>query len=342
MARRRPRYTDYGGYGGYSGYGDYGGFRPYVSVAERRQLAAREALRAKKKGEPLDPVRPLQKRGREIATTAWGRAWCDHIESFHDYANRLPRGRTYVRNGSVYHLAIAAGEIHARVMGSESYVQRVAIAPCQPAIWQRVRKRCAGGIGSLIELLEGRISSAVMAAMTEERDGLLPDLRQVELTCSCPDWALLCKHLAAVLYGVGARLDERPELLFKLRGVDPSELVDTSALPGQAARPRSKGRRIEGSLSSVFGIELDEDPEAATPKPHKKKAPAKRATTKKKTASSRPRKVRRQELLQAGVPPGTIATWLRQGLLDPTDERGVYRHTRESRARVKGYGDAGR
>jgi hypothetical protein len=188
MARRRSRYTDYGSYGGY---GDYGGFRPYVSVAERRRLAAHEAQRAKKNGEPLDPVRPLQNRGRQIATTTWGRAWCDHIESFHDYANRLPRGRTYVRNGSVYHLAIAAGEIHARVMGSESYRQRVAIAPCRPATWKRVRKRCAGGIGSLIELLEGRISSAVMAAMTEERDGLLPDLRQVELTCSCPDWALL-------------------------------------------------------------------------------------------------------------------------------------------------------
>jgi len=331
-------------------YGGWGGYREYVSVAQRRGLAAREALYAKKRGETLEPV---SIEGRKIARTLWGRAWCDHIESFHDYANRLPRGRTYVRNGSVYHLAILTGEIRARVMGSESYEQRVAIQPCKPAVWKRVRRRCAGGIGSLIELLEGRLSSEVMTEMTAERDGLLPDLKHVHLECSCPDWASLCKHLAAVLYGVGARLDERPELLFTLRNVDPAELVDGSALPGKKTS-RGGTRKIEGDLSSVFGIELDEEFPVSRPEP--RQGQAKRArekkthrrtrgtTTKQSSRSAGPtttrrgRKVQRQELLEAGVPPGTIATWLRQGVLEASNERGVYRHTRESRSRMKRYG----
>ena len=344
-------------------YRGWGGFAPYVPVAQRRERTARKILRARKRGEALDPV---WIEGRKIATTAWGRAWCDHIEGFHDYSNRLPRGRTSVRNGSVSHLAILPGEIRARVMGSSPYEQRVKIQPCKPAVWKRVRQRCAGGIGSLIELLEGRISSQVMEEMTAERDGLLPDLKHVELQCSCPDWALLCKHLAAVLYGVGARLDERPELLFTLRGVDPAELVDGVALPGQAAGPQKGARRIEGNLSSVFGIELDEDVQASPPKTPRGRAKRTDKKTRRRTAATKPgsraakpgsraakpgsraakpaaprrgRKVRRQELLEAGVPPGTIATWLRQGVLQASDERGVYRHTRESRKRLKRYGE---
>ncbi len=333
-------------------YGGWGDFAPYVPVAQRRERTARKILRARKRGEQLDPV-CIQ--GRKIATTAWGRAWCDHIESFHDYSNRLPRGRTYVRNGSVYHLAILPGEIRAQVMGSSPYEQRVKIQPCKPAVWKRVRRRCAGGIGSLIELLEGRISSQVMEEMTAEHDGLLPDLKHVDLQCSCPDWALLCKHLAAVLYGVGARLDERPELLFTLRGVDPAELVDGAALPGQAAGPRKGARMIEGDLSSVFGIELDEEVQASPPKTPRGRAKRADKKTRRRTAATtaakpgsraakpaaprRGRQVRRQELLEAGVPPGTIATWLRQDVLQASDERGVYRHTRESRKRLKRYGE---
>jgi uncharacterized Zn finger protein len=310
--------------------GGWGGYRPYVSVARRRQLIAREAHHARKRGEPLDPVLI---EGRKIATTPWGLAWCDHIESFRDYANRLPRGRTYARNGSVYHLAIQPGRIHARVMGSDAYEQDIVIAPCKPATWKRVRRRCAGAIGSLIELLEGRISSEVMGEMTAERDGLLPNLRQVKLSCTCPDWAKLCKHLAAVLYGIGARLDERPELLFTLRGVDPSELVDSTALPGQGTSQQGGARQVEGDLSSVFGIELEQDDPAPAPRP-----PAKKKKVKKKAATAKPgRKVARRDLLESGVPPGTIATWLRQGVLQASAERGVYRHTAESRSRLKRY-----
>lgn len=295
-------------------------FRPYVPVAQRRHQAARLAAQARERGEPLDPVRIA---GRRIATTAWGCAWCDHIEAFSDYANRLPRGRTYVRNGSVLHLEIRRGEIRSQVMGTDLYKQRIEIAPCRPEVWKRVRRRCAGSIGSLIELLEGRIASEVMASMTTERDGLLPDLKHVRMACSCPDWAALCKHLAAVLYGVGARLDDRPELLFALRGVDPADLVDGAARPGRGRKASAGTPTVEGDLSSVFGIELEEvaPPARSRPRP------------------ARQRKVRRQELLERGVPAGTIGAWVRQGILRASDERGVYLHTRESRSRLARYGE---
>ena len=330
MPRRRRNY----------GRGD--AFRPYVPVARRRDKAAVEAARARERGEPLDPVRVG---GHRIATTAWGHAWCEHIEGFGDYANRLPRGRTYVRNGSVVHLEIRRGEIRSQVMGSELYEQRIEIEPCKPATWKRVRRRCAGSIGSLIELLEGRLSSEVMAAMTAERDGLLPDLRHVRMACSCPDWAALCKHLASVLYGVGARLDGRPELLFLLRGVDPGEMVDGAALPGRGTSAPPGTRVLEGDLSSVFGIELEEEPTTTDSRRGTRRAPARRpvagAGSKASAASSaktRKRKVSRQELLRAGVPAGTISTWLRQGVLRASTERGVYLHTRDSRTRLGPYG----
>lgn len=327
-------------------YGDWGAYRPYVPVAQRRREAARQAARASERGQPLDPV---HLEGRQMATTAWGCAWCDHIEGFGDYVNRLPRGRTYVRNGSVLHLEIRRGEIRSQVMGSNLYEQQIEIEPCKPAVWKRVRRRCAGSIGSLIELLEGRISSEVMAAMTAETGGLLPDLSQVRMSCTCPDWAALCKHLASVLYGVGARLDERPELLFLLRGVDPGELVDGAALPGRGKNAPPGTRLLEGDLASVFGIELEQEPPPSPSSsrrgprraPGSARRPAGRAGAEAVAApdaKARKRKVSRRELLRAGVPTGTIGTWLRQGVLRASAERGVYLHTRDSRSRLAAYG----
>lgn len=314
------------------------GFPEYVPVGARRARALLEARRAAKRGEAFEPVQVEAR--RRIAATHWGRAWCDHIESFHDYSNRLPRGRTYVRNGSVVDLQIARGQVTARVAGSSLYRQTITIAPCRPKLWKHIVARCSGQIGSLVELLAGRISEAVMEQMTRDKDGLFPDLSEVSLACSCPDWAHLCKHLAAVLYGVGARLDERPELLFELRGVDPGALVDTRAIVGlDAAGPGAK--TLDGDLSSVFGIDVDEGfvaDDAAPMTPHAKRPQAKAK------AKPRPRKkpkltITRQELLALGVPPGTISTWTAQGVLAATKERGVYRHTKASRERLPRYHD---
>src|SRR5438552_8743365 len=188
---------------------DYGGwsFRPYVSVTEKKARAAKAIARvAKKRGRAAEPV-VIARRGRGIATTFWGKAWCDNLERYMDFANRLPRGRTYVRNGSVVDLQVGPGSVTALVSGSTMYDVKVTVGPVSRARWSAICRDCSGAIDSLVELLQGRFSKGVMTRLCEEKTGLFPSPSDILFTCSCPDWASMCKHVAAVLYGIGARLD---------------------------------------------------------------------------------------------------------------------------------------
>jgi uncharacterized Zn finger protein len=230
-------------------------FPPYVPAAQRRARVAREIARRTKKGIAVEPV---SIEGRLIAKTFWGKAWCDHLEGCSDFANRLPRGRIYVRNGAVLHLAIGAKRIDALVQGSELYEVSVAIAPLPTHRWKAIVSACGGQIASLVELLQGKLSVGVMRIVTDPGKGLFPAPAQVEMACSCPDAATMCKHVAAVLYGVGARLDTKPDLLFRLRGVDHSELIEGAASAKVTSAPTSASRRLASDeLSGIFGIELD-------------------------------------------------------------------------------------
>src|SRR5436190_800139 len=211
-------------------------FKPYVPVAKRRAQAAREAEKRRKKGQNISPV---VIEGRHIAHTFWGKAWCDNLESYSDFANRLPRGRTYVRNGSVIDLQIAPGKVTALVSGSEIYKVAVDITPLPAGQWAAVKARCAGQIGSLVELLQGKLSKGVIEIITAHNGGLFPKPSEIRMSCSCPDWAGMCKHVAATLYGVGARLDHEPELFFRLRKVDHLELIE-EAVSRAAAKPAAK------------------------------------------------------------------------------------------------------
>ncbi len=227
----------------------------YVTVAERRQAAERIAKSEAKKGRALLPVNI---EGRAIATTFWGKAWCQHLEKFSDYSNRLPRGRTYARNGSVIHLEIDTGKITAMVSGSYTYHINITIKPLPENKWETLKSQCVGGIDSALELLQGKLSNSVMQTMCDRDNGLFPSPKEINLNCDCPDWAELCKHLAAVLYGVGARLDQSPELLFLLRGVDYQELIGAEL----AIDTTSTGDELnDDDLSTIFGIEIDTAPE---------------------------------------------------------------------------------
>ena len=226
----------------------------YVSVAERRRQAERKLAQLRKKGRTPAPVKV---EGRAIATSFWGKSWCQNLERYSDYATRLPRGRSYLRNGSVLDLQIAAGKIAAMVAGSDLYEVRVTIKPVTRSHWKSICRDCAGEIGSLIELLQGRLAKSVMDRVCRERDGLFPTPGEIKLTCSCPDWADMCKHVAAVLYGIGARLDETPRLLFVLRGVDESELL--AAGPGLAlnAPPNPATKVLEdANMAALFGLDM--------------------------------------------------------------------------------------
>ncbi|MEA3301950.1 MAG: hypothetical protein U9Q75_01640 [Pseudomonadota bacterium] len=260
----------------------YYGWAPYVPVAKRRARAAREMKKLLNQGMKIEPIKT---QGLKIARTFWGEAWCNHLEKFSDYQNRLPRGRTYVRNGSVCHLAISKGKIEAIVSGSQLYKIDINITPLSTNAWKNVRQQCAGEIGSMLELLQGRLSDNVMKIVTDQEKGLFPKPGEIKLACNCPDWAEMCKHVAAVLYGVGARLDHQPELLFLLRNVDQEELVSEELNMQTATAGKGNRRRLAGTdLSSVFGVDIEEPRKPV----RKKTAVSKKAMT--KTGSKRAKK----------------------------------------------------
>jgi uncharacterized Zn finger protein len=234
----------------------------YVSVAERRGKAEREAGKLRKKGSVLSPV---VVEGRKIASTFWGKAWCDNLESYRDYENRLERGRSYVRNGLVIDLQIAPHGVTAMVSGSSVYTVKVTISEVRKAAWKSICADCAGGIGSLVELLQGRFSKGVMERICRQGTGLFPKPVDIKFSCSCPDHASMCKHVAAALYGVGARLDAKPELLFRLRAVDENDLLADigDVLPLSKQGPGA-GKLLEADdMAALFGLDMGDVAEPA-------------------------------------------------------------------------------
>lgn len=344
---RRPRYRS-------SRWSDY------VPAAERQRKSARLASQRRREGHELKPVR-ITARGYKIAQTFWGSSWCQNLERFSDYSNRLPRGRTYARNGSVIDLQIAPGKVTALVSGSEIYEVQIAVTPLPKDRWQKLCADCADDIDSLVELLQGRFSDGVMEVLCRTKTGLFPEPSQIAMSCSCPDWATMCKHVAAALYGVGARLDSVPELLFTLRQVDHTELVSASdggvaaAMAGDAAEELA-----DEDLGAIFGIEL------ATPKSQRKRRPrtSKAAGAKAKAKKNQQAKVVQEqtakpnkprgasatrkatarnpwisaaELRQRGVPNHIAQAWLMKGQMTHSGERGIYVLTEAVEALVKQY-----
>jgi uncharacterized Zn finger protein len=287
-------------------YYDYG-WRPYVTVAERQRKAAREMEKLKKKGHPVSPV---VIDGRTIAKTFWGKAWCENLERYSDYENRLPRGRAYVRNGSVVDLQIGGGEVKALVCGSEIYKVAVKVTPVSKVRWQSLCSDCGGAIDSLVELLQGRFSKGVMERICQKGTGLFPSPDEIQLSCSCPDWASMCKHVAAVLYGIGARLDQQPELLFKLHKVDEKELIAKAGQGLPLARKAPGVEKTLGSedLSAIFGLEMAQTADAAAPLPVPAAKPkrAKRRVNKKTKTGKRAGKGKRKQRVSPRPAPTAI------------------------------------
>ena len=267
---------------GGGGYGDYPG---YVDAAERKRRA-QAALKdlAKKLGREPVPVPPSE--GRVIAKTFWGKAWCSNLERYGDYATRLPRGRSYVREGAVVDLWIEAGKISARVAGSELYDVQVKILPVAAKSWTAIRQAASGKIDSVVEMLAGKLPDDVMRRVTEP-DGLFPAPREISFLCSCPDSARMCKHIAAVLYGIGMRFDVKPELLFTLRGADPQELVAAESVDWLTLRPPSRRVLRDSVLGDVFGVDLVKEDG-----PRYRTKPRRRTKTRKK-AKAQPKRKRR-------------------------------------------------
>lgn len=331
---------------------DYGGWAPYIPVAQRQRQAKQKVAALNKKGHSCQPITI---EGRAIVKSFWGKAWCDNLESYSDFANRLPRGRTYVRNGSVIDLRIEIGKVKALVSGSDLYSVEIGVQPLTATRWGAIIKECSGKVASVIELLQGRLSNAVMETVTRRGDGLFPLPRQISLCCSCPDAASMCKHVAAVLYGVGARLDNEPELLFLLRHVEPQDLIRQAGNVPTMAHSDTQGALDSTDLSALFGIDLDDVSAASAAPPPPAVAPSRKRSRKprvvdppaspvsakisKATAQRRARSktVAAGELIARGVPRHMIQNWIASGVLLRTEQRGVYGTTAQTETRIVAY-----
>lgn len=311
----------------------YGGWGPYVSVAKKRSNAEKTVKSLQKKSHDCHPVL-VEK--RTIAHTFWGKQWCENLENYSDYENRLPRGRTYVRNGSVVDLKIGQEKISALVAGSQVYEVSITVRPLEQALWQAILQNCVGKVASLVELLQGRLSSGVMEVVTQPGSGLFPTPKQISFRCSCPDSASMCKHIAATLYGVGNRLDSQPELLFQLRHINPAELIQKAVNLSLVQGETDSSQNLEDAdLSALFGIDLDGSALAMAPGvvvPAKlaraAKFPEKKVAIRMPAAPAKPVKrnktISASDLSARGVPAHMRQSWLKSGVLLATNQRAVY------------------
>jgi uncharacterized Zn finger protein len=266
----------------------YRGWAPYVSVAQRRRKSETEIKKLRTKGSVISPVKID---GLKIAKTFWGKAWCDNLKSYRDYENRLQRGRSYLRNGSVLDLQIAPREVTGLVSGSELYKVKVSLGEVAKTHWENLCADCAGEINSLVELLRGRFPKAVMERICRQASGLFPHPSEIRFTCSCPDHASMCKHVAAVLYGVGARLDESPQLLFRLRAVDETELLSNlgNALPTTPTPGDTTHLLEDTDLAALFDLDMAEVEKPVPLSTRDIKPSAAQKTTRKSAVAKPPR-----------------------------------------------------
>jgi uncharacterized Zn finger protein len=237
------------------GWGGYG-FGEYVTVAEKKEKARKQIEKLRKKDKDISPV---VIEGRKIAKTWWGTAWCNNLESYADYANRIGRGSAYVKNGFVIDLRIAEGLVTGKVMGSKLYTVKIKI----DTLTEKRRDEIIGAVGRRIEsvsdLIDGKFPEEMGALFLTQKKGLFPSPKEIHMDCSCPDWAGMCKHVAAVLYGVGARLDTEPLMFFQLRGIDVNAFIRASIddrLANMMKNAGKKTRRViqNADIAEIFGV----------------------------------------------------------------------------------------
>lgn len=264
--------------------GYWNSYPPYVSVAEKKAKAAKKLAKLQKKN---PDIQPILIEGRTIAKSWWGKSWNRNLEQYADYSNRIGRGRSYVRHGAVLDLSVESGKVESLVQGSRSkpYSVNIKIKALKKKTWQDIQLFCKGKLDSIQELLSGRFPKDLDDIFMAREKGLFPSPKEIAFSCSCPDWAYMCKHVAATLYGIGARLDDDPSLFFILRKVEMKDLI-TRTVDNETQKLLQKAKikadRIipESNLGDIFGIEMEE-----TVAPVKRKARATKKASKKKKKS---------------------------------------------------------
>lgn len=224
--------------------------------SELKKNAKASQSKAIKKG---TAVNPIIVQGRKIVQNWWGCAWCENLEKYADYENRLDRGKRYVRAGTVIDLKIERGKVAARVQGSRKtpYKVEIRISPLSEEKCQSIISKCNKKLRNLEALMSGNFPEE-MAELFKEKGGLFPSPNEISFNCSCPDWALMCKHVAAALYGVGVRLDEEPMLFFTLRGIEMEHFIDV-ALENKVEQMLKNADKIGTNPSRLLEIESQKE-----------------------------------------------------------------------------------
>ncbi len=237
-------------------------YKEYESVGDRISKAKKKLKKLQKK----DPsINPITIEGKHIANTWWGKAWINNLKYYADYDNRLSRGRSYVKNGLVIHLAIKKSEIEAMVIGTSStpYKIKININKLNENKWKKITELSHKQLHSLSELIDGIFPQELSDIFSNKSEGIFPSTKEMRFDCSCPDWANMCKHVSASLFATGKRLDEDPALIFKLRGVDINDLINKAVEKEVASiskksnsTPENKLTLSEKKLGLLFNIKL--------------------------------------------------------------------------------------
>jgi uncharacterized Zn finger protein len=171
-------------------------------------------------------IRAKSRRGA-IGSSWWSRRFIDVLESL-ELGGRLAKGRSYARSGQVLGLEVAAGSVSATVQGSRSEPYRVDIElrPIWPAQWERVERTISEQAIFSAKLLAGEMPQDLERVFEQLGMSLFPeDADELTMDCSCPDWSVPCKHVAAALYLLAEAFDRDPFLVLTWRGRDKSTLL---------------------------------------------------------------------------------------------------------------------
>lgn len=232
------------------------GYFDTPSVAELRQMA-KDSLA---KNKDYDPVIFEGNSRSKICKSWWGDAWCRNLDRYADWDNRIDRGRSYLRNGTVIDLKMNGGEIYAKVQGSREtpYTVKITIDPINEKKSRKIEKQAAGKIQNIEALLTGTFPESLKEDFFQE-GMLFPSLKEIHFNCSCPDWASLCKHVAATLFGVGVRLDTDPKIFFQMRGINIEDFVE-KAISGKLEKMLKNADKItpriikDSEIMNLFGV----------------------------------------------------------------------------------------
>ena len=228
------------------------------TIAELREKVRDSSKIAAKKKLQYEPIGPVSR--RDVCTSWWGKAWCANLEQYADFESRLGRGKRYMKSGTVIDLKIRKGRIEARVQGTRKtpYKVEIRISPLSEEKCDALIEKCGRRINNMECLIKGEFPSELKELFTSE-NGFFPSPKEISFSCSCPDWALMCKHVAAAMYGIGVRLDENPFYFFELRGIDVDRFINVALESKVESMLKNADKRTErmidnADLTALFGV----------------------------------------------------------------------------------------